>query len=519
MIDDNDLAKRFFLLFVSNTRSSGRYDARRDRAWQEEEPLRLEHINDHLAGKMGCGGIPIHDDDTCYWAAIDIDNHDDDSGADIDIKAIDDSIASHKLPLIAVRSKSGGVHAYLFLTKAHPAARVQAVMKKWAGMLGHPDSEVFPKQKKLVKTGDGEKQFGNWINFPYFNAKETNRYAVHHGKKLSLADFIELAEKKKATEKELHGEAFVEHPDAPPCVQRMLVNGVAQGHRNEAIYNITVYLKKAFPERAEELARTANSTVFFKPLAKAELTRTINSALRKDCHYRCNEEPSKTLCDRETCTQRKFGITPDDAARIEAFESLPEFSDLVKYMTEPVRWEIKIDGIRVTNIMTPQLLDWRELRMMCADRLTKIVPLIHPREWERLLIPLMSSARIVEVPDEASVNGVIRDKLREFAAKADLMNRGEDTKDREAMLRGLPVVQKYQGERCIVFRPNDFVNYLKRTKSEELKGVNLWFAIKEMGVEHTKMRAGKENINVYVLPISQALNGLTAEPPAFRSEL
>lgn len=510
-------AFRLWTLFCGNTRSSGRYDPRRDRSFTEEGGLKLEHVADHLLGKLGCGAIPIMDDDTCLWAAIDIDNHGEEE--DIDIKEIVDKIAILRLPLVACRSKSGGVHCYLFLTTAQPAIRVQQVMKKWATLLGYDGSEVFPKQARLSTTKEGAKQLGNWINFPYFHADKTNRYCVHDGHKLSIEQFLDLAEKSRATEKQLHGETLAEHPDAPPCIQRMIVNGVAQGHRNEAIYNISVYLKKAFPDTAEQRATDANVTIFRKPLPRAELKRTISSALRPDCQYRCGEEPSKSLCDRETCLTRKFGITPADAERIETVESLPVFSDLVKYMSEPIRWEMKIDGIRVTNVMTPQLLDWRAMREMIADRLTKIAPMIKPQEWERILIPLMKEARIVEVPDEASINGVIRDRLREFAAKTDLINRGEDTADRKALLRGLPVVQKYGGERCVMFRANDFVNYLKRTKAEELKGVNLWFAIKEMGVEHTKIRAGDENINVYCLPVSQVLNGLTAEPPAFRSEI
>ena len=512
-----DTVERFWLLFAGNTRSSGRYDPGRDRSFTEEGGLKAEHIKDHLDGKLGAGAVAIHDDDTCMWAAIDIDNHDTDE--DIDIKEIDDIIRVNKLPLVPCRSKSGGVHVYLFLSKPHPCTRVRAVLTKWAGLLGYATAEIFPKQGRLTTTKENVKQLGNWINLPYFHAEETNRYCVRDGNKLTLDQFMRLAEKSRATERDLHGETLAEHPDAPPCIQRMLVNGVAQGHRNEAMYNIAVYLRKADPATAEQKAKDANATIFPKPLPKAEFMRTLRSGLRSDCQYRCGEEPAKSLCDREACLLRKFGITIQDADRIEANESLPEFEGLTKYMSEPIRWEMKIDGVKVTNIMTPQLLDWRAMREMIADRLTRMVPLIKPAEWDRLLGPLMQGARIVEVPDEASINGVMRDRLREFAAKTDLINRGENKEDRKALLRGLPCVQKYEGERMVMFRANDFVNYLKRTKAEELKGVNLWFAIKEIGVQHTRIRVGDENLNVYCLPVNQVLNGLTAEPPAFRSEI
>lgn len=512
-----DPAERLAALFRGNTRSSGRYDPKRDRAFTEYEPLISADWKAHLAGTMGAGSVPIQDDNSCEWAAIDIDNHDSDE--DIPIKEIDDKIAVNRLPLIACRSKSGGVHAYLFLSQPQQSNRIRAVLTKWAALIGHSGSEIFPKQGMLGAGKDGAKQLGNWINLPYMGGEKTNRYAVRDGKRLTLEQFLDLAEKSRATTKQLQSESLAEHPEAPPCVQRMLVNGVAQGHRNEAMYAIAVYLRKAFPNEAEQKAKDANLTVFAKPLGKSEMNRTVSSALRPDYAYRCGEEPCRSLCERDTCLQRKCGITPADAERIAAHEQLPIFADLIKYMTEPVRWEMKIDGIRVTNVMTPQLLDWRSMREMIADRLTKIMPMIKPAEWERILMPLMKEARILEVPDEASVNGIIRARLREFAAKADLMSRGEDKGEREVLLRGLPVVQLVDGLRQVAFRAQDFVNYLKRTKSEELKGVNLWFAAKEMGLTHHRIRAGKENINVWCLPVKEAIGGLTEEPPKFKSDL
>jgi hypothetical protein len=188
----------------------------------------------------------------------------------------------------------------------------------------------------------------------------------------------------------------------------------------------------------------------------------------------------------------------------------------------PVRWEFNVDGVRVTNISTDQLLDWRAIRQIIAERLTRIVPLIKNQEWERILQPLMSAVRIIDTPDEASIAGSIRAKLREFAAKADLTSPGESQDERKALLRGLPIVQVIDGERCIVWRGQDFTAFLKRTKSEELKGVNLWFAIKEMGVRSNKIRIPgvKENssINICHMPVKMVLKD-EATAPEYRSDL
>jgi hypothetical protein len=316
--------------------------------------------------------------------------------------------------------------------------------------------------------------------------------------------------------------ALIEHQDAPPCVQKMYEQGVAQGHRNEGLYNITVYLKKLSPEGYEGRAAEANSTIFSKPLPRTEMLRTINSASRPECGYRCNEEPVRSLCDRQTCMARKFGITSADAERMDTVDSLPLFSEVTKFLTEPVRWSIKIDGQTVTNISTEQLLDWRWMRVMAAERLTKVVPLIKNQEWERLLQPLMREARIVDAPDDASVSGAMRERLREFAAKCDLVNdHGTDKEARKSLLRGLPCIQVVDSDRCVVFRGQDFIAYLKRTRSEELKGVNLWFAVKDMGVRQGKMRIKDQLVNVWHIPVNmvqQAADRL-AEPETFESEI
>lgn len=517
-------AARLGKLFEGNQRSSGRFDPAKQRMFTEYEPVSIQDWQGHVAGTMGVGVVPILDDNTCQWAAIDLDNHDD-IEEDLPINVVAEKIAMLKLPLLACRSKSGGIHCYLFLEKPQPANRIRILMNNWAALIGYGGSEVFPKQSSLVIGSDGKRAYGNWINMPYMGGDLSNRYAVHGGKKLSFAEFLDAAEKSRVSAHALKALALVEHPQAPPCIQKMLVEGVTQGHRNEGLYNIVVYLKKAFPDAYETKAAEANASVFSKPLPRAEMQRTVGSAARADCAYRCNEEPIRSLCDRDTCVTRKFGITSGDLERLNTVDALPTFSDLVKYMTEPVRWEFKINGVSIGNVSTLQLLDWRAMRELIAERLTKVVPMIKGQEWERILQPLMATARIVETPDDASVSGLVRERLREFAAKTDLLDRGEDKTTRKALLRGLPVVQVVEGDRCVVFRSQDFVNYLKRTRSEELKGVNLWFAVKGLGVFNARMRipGSKDNlnINVWCLPVKEVLKtgDHEAESVEFESDL
>lgn len=513
------IESEFLALFAGNDRSSGRWNPQTEKVHTEYLPLDEAAIEAHLTGKVGVGSVPIMDDGTCRWGAIDIDNHGTDE--DLPIFDVDRLVTKLGLPLVLCRSKSGGIHAYAFFEQAQPASKVKSLLEVWAEKIGYKGSEIFPKQARLVSR-DGKTPFGNWINLPYFREKATMRYAVVDGKKLELQEFIAAAKQRTITSSKIAQITMADHPDAPPCIQMLMVKGIPQGQRNEGMYNVAVYLRKRDPDTAQTEAMALNKTLFTSALPKSELMRTVQSAMKPEYSYRCGEEVIKKYCDRDECLKRKCGITLEEATSADTFDSLPVFTELAKYLTEPPRWEMVVNGVRIFNIDTEQLLDWRAIRRLIADRLTMVVPMIKNQEWERMLQPLMQNVRLIETPDDASVNGIIRDRLREFCAKADLLSRGEVVEDRKAIVRGMPVVQVLDGERCVVFRGQDFVAYLKRTKSEELKGVNLWFAVQDMGVLHKKLRMGgrgSEQVNVWYVPVRTVVMELAAEPVEFKSEI
>ena len=76
------------------------------------EPVTKELWANHLNGKQRIGIKPETDEDLCKWGCIDIDPH---SYKDFSQKKVIDIIRENNLPLIAARSKSGGLHLFLFL--------------------------------------------------------------------------------------------------------------------------------------------------------------------------------------------------------------------------------------------------------------------------------------------------------------------------------------------------------------------------------------------------------------------
>lgn len=516
----SDLIQDFASLFAGNLRSFGRYDPKTDKAITEKGEVQFEHYQEHINGTTGLGIVPISDGGTVMFGAIDVDAHE--SAEDIDHKALVAKIEKHRLPLVVCRSKRGGAHCYLFGADWLPAKVVRRLLTSWRDILEIPHkTEIFPKQDSVVSSS-GEKSLGNWLNLCYFGGDNTNRYAFDsEGTQISFELFIQYAQSKRLTPEQLNEMAMREHLEAPPCIQKMIHAGVESGARNEAMYNIVVYLKRAHPETFFDEALALNKTVFDKPLANQEARKVIRSAGRRDYQYKCGEEPCKSLCDRKVCVTREFGISSEEAKALEAYDSLPQFTDLIEYQSDPPRWGLHVNGKLIPNIPTVVLRDPNAMGTLIFEQLKINIPKITQDAWrKRILDPLIPNLRVVEVPKEASASGVIEQKFREFMQKADLTSDGKDPQERRALTRNIPVVQELDGVRCIVFKGIAFSEFLKRNKAELLQGMDLWTTLRrECGADHTKMRipGSAYPVNVWYAPIGDDM-GEKINAPDFTPE-
>ncbi len=493
---------RFMGLFRGNSRSFGQFHPKRKTRMETEKSApSIENFKEHIVGAVGIGVVPIRDDGTCYFGAIDIDRHDK-SKPEINLETIRSNVSAMDLPLTVCRSKSGGAHLYLFCSEPIKAKIVIQLLSTWSRNLGFDGAEIFPKQAILITGDNGEKSLGNWINLPYFAGDDTDRYAWEDNGKSSLDFFLTNAESRRIDADFVGKFNSVEHPDAPPCIQAMLKDGVGNGYRNEALYSIVVYLKRAFPDEYREKAFDINTSVFATPLPYSEAKKTIDSASRRQYHPKCKEEPCRSHCNPKICLKRKFGISKSELEDVQSEEEMPEFTDLCKHTTDPVKWEFKIDG-RPIVMVTADLMSFPKVRERAAESLVKMIPPLSMKAWNKKLSELMANARVVEAPDDASTAGILRAKLDEFVQKADFGADVNDVEARSMLSRGLPVVQDRDGMKVVYFRGSDFVEFLKRTRSEEMKGANLWMALKDHGVCHTRIKVQKVSTNVWYLPINE----------------
>ncbi len=495
---------RYMALFRGNPRSFGQWDPKQKdpnkSSLTKKVPYDAEVYRRHLNGETGLGLVPILDDSTCYWGAIDIDNHG--KKEDSDIKGIEARVLELGLPLVSCRSKSGGVHLFLFGREPLRAAQVHSMLKKWAKDLGVEGVDcIFPKQSKLAYSDGGERQLGNWINLPYFKSDDTVRYAVENGHPLPFELFLTLAESKAVTAFDLDTLHGNEHSEAPPCLQTGMANKVSSGSRNEFAYNMTIYMKKRFPEDYRDRMYDLNGQMFEDPMPFNEIKKVVSSAGRREYRYKCGTEPCKSMCDRKLCLTKKFGITQEDSDAIDAEAQLPEFTDLIKHTTNPVRWELIVSG-KIIMMSSEELQDWRSVKTRCMESLNRVLPMIKNEKWLKILGPLVENCRVVQAPEDASAEGAMKIQLIEFIRKIDLNDPGTDIKKRSDLYRGIPVVQESDTGRHVYFRGQDFVSFLKRQKCEDLKGPNLWFALKKVGVKHGRFRADDKTPAVWSIKIS-----------------
>jgi hypothetical protein len=305
--------ERFAARFRGLTRAHGRYTPEKSkrrgasklegRAVTLKEPVTLALYEQHLSGTYGLGIVAVMDEGRCWFGAIDIDHY------GLDIGPLEKEITRLGLPLIIVRSKSGGLHLYLFCMEPILAELVRAKLGEWARALGHPQAEIFPKQTRLTPDDSG-----NWINLPYYGGDASERYALVAGERLTLQQFLDLADCAAVTEAQLVAFTPTSGPDdadpldgAPPCIVSIVKTGLTE-YRNQGLFNIGVYLRKSYGDDFAEKLDEYNQRCMSPPLGYKEVAHVASSVGKKDYGYKCKELPISAVCDRETCLTRRYGI-------------------------------------------------------------------------------------------------------------------------------------------------------------------------------------------------------------------
>jgi hypothetical protein len=370
----------------------------------------------HLDGTRSLGIIPICDDGTVRWAALDVDSY----GTNV-CATVNQFIKEHAIPFVVCRSKSGGAHVYVFFSEKIKATEVVKKLREFAKSMGYDGTEIFPKQIKLE-----EGQYGNWLNMPYFQADITLRYAINRdGEQLDLDEFLALAKRNSLSRKQFRDLKVptLEHPfaDGPPCCQHFSREGVSEGGRNAALLQMGVYAKIVNPDEYEDMVVEYNDKYINPPLPMRELTSTIFKSLgRRDYGYLCTQAPMAQVCNRPVCMRRKHGVGGAIEERFEMDIDLQDLKKLV-YMTptgkvidEPPEWEITVRGhvLRYENVS--HLMEQKKFGAQCIEKVNFYPQIIPQARWRNVIQNALDSCQTIEIPFELSPQSQTLEHLKDY---------------------------------------------------------------------------------------------------------
>ncbi len=438
----------------------------------------------HLKGLgPGLGIIPIRADNTCYWGAIDVDVW------TTDHAALVQKIRALVLPLVLFRSKSGGAHLLLFSRDPIPAKTMQGYLRQCAAVLGFSGCEIFPKQSEiLVDRGDT----GNFLNLPYYSAASGVRYAFKDdGTPATLEEFYDLYETYAIRDGAVIAPAVKQEiiPDGPPCLQHLCSQGFPQGTRNNGLFNVGIYLKKAHPDTWEQELLKANQDYMNPPLGVSEISLLTKQLNKKEYHYKCKDAPINSHCNSHICRGRKFGIGSSDDAHV------PVLSSLSKYNSEPPLWFLDIDGHRI-EMDTETLYQQNKFQLACVEKLNILPPSMNKRQWEgvinELLKTMVEMDAIIEASDDASKTGKFYELLEEFC------NHFQQALDREEILLGRPWVDEKEG--VTIFRLKDLEAHMNRNKFTGLSSPQITQRLRDINGKADSISIKNRTVRVWKVP-------------------
>ena len=409
----------------------------KDYGWTKR-PVTDEDYTNHLQGKGSMGIQPCDDEDNAVFGAIDIDPR---NYSDFKAEKYLKVIAEKELPLIPIRSKSGGLHLYVFAREKVKASDIREFLDNMLFILGLPaKTEIFPKQTTL-KSQDGNKSNGHFINLPYFNKDQ--RVALYpSGEEMDFDTFMKCVSLNARSKDELknigtdsiqivlQGEDN-EFKDGPPCLG-IICGQLRQGSyvdtelggrhsrlpdgRDEFLYNIMVWAKKKYSDKWEtEVKRKAEELVLYD---QSWDTRKIDEKIKlwkkETKGFKCHGKPVNTNCHKNICISRKYGIGS------QVFGDWPEIVTVTKWEYKPdPAYDIhvkmpsgKIKIIHAKNI--EYLIDQKRIKSLLAAHANILPPTIKNTKFTQMINGLLSTANPEFPEKETQPIGILFKEIKDW---------------------------------------------------------------------------------------------------------
>ena len=375
-----------------------------DYGWSGKPITDLDY-QQHLDGTKSIGIQPCNDDGLARFGAIDIDPK---IYKNLDIKYYLDIIQEKQLPLIPIKSKSGGLHLYVFTKKFVKAKTIKDFLEEVLFLFKLPiNTEIFPKQTKLGDDTDGNKLNGNFINLPYFG--KTERVAIDpSGKEIPFAIFLNCIELNKQTaeqlknisdniiKKELTGGAE-EFKDGPPCLEILSKNKMKDG-RDRFLYNYMVFAKKKYSDdwKNKVLQAGRNYFEFNATWTDDHIKMKIKQWEKETKGHTCSDELLAPVCVKSECVKRKFGIISDKKVNWPLMNNLQKIDfkpDPEYYFTVENK---KGESVPVHAKDVNKIKDQKELRGLIMAQADVFPPPIKAMEFYEMINALLDGVDTIQ---------------------------------------------------------------------------------------------------------------------------
>ena len=395
----------------------------------------------HLSGERSLGIVPIRDDNTIVFAAIDVDTYPRDHAK------LEDKVKDLGLPLVVCRSKSGGAHLWLFIKP--PGALAEVVrprLAEWAAELGYSGVEIFPKQDEI----NSKEDTGNWINMPYFGGnKDDLRYAIINGKRAKLIVFLETAFDTSIYHHDLDAiqpETSDQLEGGPPCLNTLARTGFPAGSRNISLFNLGVFCRKRWPDEWQDKLDEMNEQLLDPPLGPGEVAQIKRNLEKKTYFYKCHDSPISGVCQRDVCSTRPHGIGDD------GIDPNFKLEGSIRILTEDVYYIVTIGGKRV-HLDARAIIGQYNFKVAVMQQTGIMVPGMKAKSFAKMMNMMTKTAQEVEVPTYTGKRGVLLQEVLHIASSSNVADSWGQC------ISGLPMPDDKGG---IYLHPHQLVKTLKR---------------------------------------------------------
>lgn len=288
--------------------------------------------------------------------------------------------------------------------------------------------------------------------------------------------------------------------EMPPCLVRLIEQGIPEGGRNKGLFNLLTFYRKAHADTWEdeakkiELALELNQQVCNPPLPHNEVYSLVHSVSATRYAYLCSQEPILSLCDRAACEKLEFGVNCKPWKEKFALVEVEELNirHLRRIDTDPPWYIVEVQGVDI-SMSNEEFYNARAFMRLVEDRLCLCPRIPKSNEWDKLRQALHDESETIDAPDDASEKGSILNSVMDYLCQY------RNSRDADNILRGEPVEQ----DGYICFKAAGLQRYLRLYRRQFVDDSELYALLHDYGARFKPARIKGRAINVWMFPIEK----------------